>query len=81
MPGSTAATPALDRTATTELALASADRLALMPGQASFADAAGLVIGGGTAHEGLVDRGGCGPAKPRSSRPPRATVITLVCGW
>ena len=28
-----------------------------MPGQASFADAAGLVIGGGTAHEGLVDRG------------------------
>ncbi len=40
-----------------ELALASADRLAPMPGQASFADAAGLVIGGGTAHEGLVDRG------------------------
>ena len=40
-----------------ELALASADRLAPMPGQTSFADAAGLVIGGGTAHEGLVDRG------------------------
>ena len=40
-----------------ELALASADRLAPMPGQASFAEAAGLVIGGGTAHEGLVDRG------------------------
>ena len=40
-----------------ELALASADRLAAMPSQASFADAAGLVIGGGTAHEGLVDRG------------------------
>jgi NADPH2:quinone reductase len=40
-----------------ELALASADRLAVMPSQASFADAAGLVIGGGTAHEGLVDHG------------------------
>jgi NADPH2:quinone reductase len=40
-----------------ELALASAGRLAPMPGQASFAEAAGLVIGGGTAHEGLVDRG------------------------
>ena len=40
-----------------ELALASADRLAPMPGQASFAEAAGLVIGGGTVHEGLVDRG------------------------
>ena len=32
-----------------ELALASADRLAPMPGRASFAEAAGLVIGGGTA--------------------------------
>jgi NADPH:quinone reductase-like Zn-dependent oxidoreductase len=40
-----------------ELALVSADRLAPMPGQASFQEAAGLVIGGGTAHEGLVDRG------------------------
>ncbi len=40
-----------------ELALASADRLAPMPGQLSFAEAAGLVIGGGTAHQGLVDRG------------------------
>jgi NADPH:quinone reductase len=40
-----------------ELALASADRLAPMPGHASFAEAAGLVIGAGTAHEGLVDRG------------------------
>ena len=40
-----------------ELALASADRLAPMPGQARFAEAAGLVIGGGTAYEGLVDRG------------------------
>jgi len=40
-----------------ELALASADRLAPMPGRASFAEAAGLVIGGGTAYEGLVDRG------------------------
>jgi NADPH:quinone reductase len=40
-----------------ELALASADGLAPMPGQASFAEAAGLVIGAGTAHEGLVDRG------------------------
>jgi NADPH:quinone reductase len=40
-----------------ELALASADRLAPMPGQVSFAEAAGLVIGAGTAHEGLDDRG------------------------
>jgi len=40
-----------------ELALASADRLAPMPGRASFPEAAGLVIGGGTAYEGLVDRG------------------------
>jgi NADPH2:quinone reductase len=28
-----------------------------MPGQANFAEAAGLVIGGGTAHEALADRG------------------------
>jgi NADPH:quinone reductase len=40
-----------------ELALASADRLAPMPGQVSFAEAAALVIGAGTAHEALVDRG------------------------
>jgi NADPH:quinone reductase-like Zn-dependent oxidoreductase len=40
-----------------ELALASADRVAPMPGQAGFAEAAGLVIGGGAAHEGLIDRG------------------------
>ena len=40
-----------------ELTLAPADRLAPMPGRASFAEAAGLVIGGGTAYQGLVDRG------------------------
>jgi NADPH:quinone reductase len=40
-----------------ELALASADRLAAMPDAASFQEAAGLVIGAGTAHEGLADRG------------------------
>jgi NADPH:quinone reductase-like Zn-dependent oxidoreductase len=40
-----------------ELALASADRLAPMPEQASFEETAGLVIGGATAHDGLVDRG------------------------
>jgi NADPH:quinone reductase-like Zn-dependent oxidoreductase len=40
-----------------ELALAAADRLAPMPGRASFAEAAGLVIGGGTAYQGLMDRG------------------------
>jgi NADPH2:quinone reductase len=40
-----------------ELALASADRVASMPGRVSFTEAAGLVIGAGTAHEGLVDRG------------------------
>lgn len=28
-----------------------------MPGRASFQEAAGLVIGGGTAYEGLADRG------------------------
>ena len=46
-----------------ELALASADRVAPMPGQASFAEAAGLVIGAGTAHEGLVDRGQLQPGE------------------
>jgi NADPH:quinone reductase-like Zn-dependent oxidoreductase len=40
-----------------ELALASADRLASMPGTANFLEAAGLVIGAGTAYEGLIDRG------------------------
>ncbi|HEX4791336.1 MAG TPA: NADP-dependent oxidoreductase [Actinospica sp.] len=40
-----------------DAALAAADRLAPMPGKASFPEAAGLVIGGGTAYEGLVDRG------------------------
>jgi len=40
-----------------ELALASADGLAPMPDQADFQEAAGLVIGAGTAHDGLVDRG------------------------
>jgi NADPH:quinone reductase len=46
-----------------ELALAAADRVAPMPGQASFAEAAGLVIGAGTAHEGLVDRGRLQPGE------------------
>jgi NADPH2:quinone reductase len=40
-----------------ELAVAAADRLAPMPRLASFEEAAGLVIGGGTAHEGLIDKG------------------------
>ena len=40
-----------------ELALASPERRALMPGSVNFAEAAGLVISAGTAHEGLVDRG------------------------
>jgi NADPH:quinone reductase len=40
-----------------ELAAASADRLAPMPERASFQEAAGLVIGAGTAYEGLVERG------------------------
>lgn len=39
-----------------ELALASVDRLARLPDRARFEEAAGLVIGGGTAYEGLVDR-------------------------
>jgi NADPH:quinone reductase len=40
-----------------ELALAAADRVAPMPARADFAEAAGLVIGAGTAYEGLIDRG------------------------
>jgi NADPH:quinone reductase-like Zn-dependent oxidoreductase len=40
-----------------ELALASADQMAPMPANASFQEAAGLVISAGTAYEGLVDRG------------------------
>lgn len=40
-----------------ELALVSAERLAPMPEGMSFHEAAALVIGGGTAYEGLVDRG------------------------
>jgi NADPH:quinone reductase len=40
-----------------ELALASVERLAPMPEQVSFTDAASVVIAGGTAHEALVDRG------------------------
>ncbi len=39
-----------------ELALASKDRLAPMPGKANFVEAARLVIGAGTAYEGLIDR-------------------------
>jgi NADPH:quinone reductase len=46
-----------------ELALASADRLAPMPGTADFVEAAGLVIGAGTAYEGLVDRGRLQPGE------------------
>ena len=40
-----------------EYALADADRLARMPERLSFEEAAGLVVGGGTALDGLVDRG------------------------
>jgi NADPH:quinone reductase-like Zn-dependent oxidoreductase len=40
-----------------EYVLASAERLALVPGRLSFEEAAGLVVGGGTAWEALVDRG------------------------
>jgi NADPH2:quinone reductase len=40
-----------------EYALASARKLACMPDGVSFEEAAGLVVGGGTAWEGLVDRG------------------------
>jgi NADPH2:quinone reductase len=40
-----------------EYALADADRLARVPQQVSFEEAAGLVVGGGTALDGLVDRG------------------------
>jgi NADPH:quinone reductase-like Zn-dependent oxidoreductase len=38
-------------------ALADADRLALMPDRVSFPEAAALVVGAGTALDGLVDRG------------------------
>ena len=41
-----------------ELAVLAVDRLAPMPARASFAEAAGLVIAAGTAHEGLIGRGG-----------------------
>lgn len=48
-----------------------------MPGQASFQKAAGLVIGGGTAHEGLADGVGCSPAKVSPScRPQRCTLTS-----
>jgi NADPH:quinone reductase len=40
-----------------ELALASADRVAPMPGKVSFAEAASLVTAGGTAHKGLLEIG------------------------
>ena len=40
-----------------EYALADADRMARMPERVSFEEAAGLVVGGGTAWDGLVDRG------------------------
>jgi NADPH:quinone reductase len=46
-----------------ELALASADKMAAMPAEASFEEAAGLVIGAGTAHEGLADRGKLQPGE------------------
>jgi NADPH2:quinone reductase len=40
-----------------DYALASVDHLARTPDRASFEEAAGLVVGAGTAYEGLVDRG------------------------
>jgi NADPH2:quinone reductase len=40
-----------------EYALADVESLARMPERLSFAEAAGLVVGGGTAWDGLVDRG------------------------
>jgi NADPH:quinone reductase-like Zn-dependent oxidoreductase len=40
-----------------EYALADADRLARMPERLSFEEAAGMVVGGGTAWDGLVERG------------------------
>ncbi|MBR7828516.1 NADP-dependent oxidoreductase [Actinospica sp. MGRD01-02] len=41
-----------------EWAVVDAARLAVMPDRLDFPEAAGLVIAAGTAHEGLVDRGG-----------------------
>jgi NADPH:quinone reductase len=46
-----------------ESAAVDADRLALMPENLDFAEAAGLVIAAGTAHEGLVDRGHLEPGQ------------------
>jgi NADPH:quinone reductase-like Zn-dependent oxidoreductase len=40
-----------------ELAVVDADRLAPLPSNTDFNEAAGLVIAAGTAHEGLIDRG------------------------
>jgi NADPH2:quinone reductase len=52
-----------------EYALADADRLARMPERVSFEEAGGLVVGGGTAWDGLVDRGRPGDLPGRCSRP------------
>ena len=46
-----------------ELALGSANALAPMPERATFVEAAGLVIGAGTAYEGLLDRGRLQPGE------------------
>lgn len=62
-----------------ELALASADRLAPMPGKVNFVEAAGLVIGAGTAYEGLIDRGRLQAGEPCSLPPPRAAWAAPLC--
>ena len=46
-----------------QLALGAADALAPMPERATFVEAAALVIGAGTAYEGLVDRGRLQPGE------------------
>jgi NADPH:quinone reductase len=49
-----------------EYAVADTDRLARMPERVSFEEAAGLVVGGGTALDGLVDHARLQPARPCS---------------
>jgi NADPH:quinone reductase len=55
-----------------ELAVAPAGRLAPMPAQADFTEAASLVIGAGTAYEGLVDKA--------QLQPGQTVLITAAAG-
>jgi len=62
-----------------EYALVSADRVARMPSRLSFEEAAGLVVGGGTAWEGLIERGRLQAGEPCSSPPPPGAWAAPPC--